>query len=278
MLAAVLATMAVAAAPAHAGPADVAALQVALRAAGTYGGDVDGIAGPGTAAAVRHVQARHRLAVDGVAGPHTRRALGWRGRPRLGRRVLAAPARGWDVAALQFLLETHGFPLGPVDGALGPRATAALVRFQRWAGLTPDGVAGPATIRRLRGPRPRSPLRFARPIAAAIGDGFGPRGAGFHPGLDFPAATGTPVHAARAGCVRRAGWNAGGYGNLVVLRHPLGMTSWYGHMSAIAVRRGRCVAAGALLGWVGATGFATGPHLHFELRLRGAAVNPLPTL
>jgi murein DD-endopeptidase MepM/ murein hydrolase activator NlpD len=278
MLAAVLATMAIVAQPAHAGPANVAALQVALRAAGAYGGDVDGIAGPATAAAVRHVQARHRLAVDGVAGPRTKRALGGRGRPRLGRRVLVAPARGWDVAALQFLLETHGFPLGPVDGELGPRATAALLRFQRWAGLVPDGVAGPATIARLRGPRPRSPLRFSRPIAAAVGDGFGPRGAGFHPGLDFPAPTGTPVHAARSGCVRRAGWNAGGYGNLVVLRHPLGMTSWYGHMSAIAVHRGECVHTGALIGRVGATGFATGPHLHFELRLRGAAVDPLPTL
>jgi murein DD-endopeptidase MepM/ murein hydrolase activator NlpD len=266
------------AAPAHAGPADVAALQVALRAAGTYGGAVDGIAGPGTAAAVRRVQARHGLAVDGVAGRHTRRALGWRGRPRLGRRALAAPARGWDVAALQFLLETHGFPLGPVDGELGPRATAALVRFQRWAGLAPDGVAGPATIARLRGPRPRSPLRFARPIAAPIGDGFGPRDAGFHPGLDFPAPTGTAVRAARSGCVRFAGWDAGGYGNLVILRHGHGMTSWYGHLSAIAVGRGRCVATGTLLGRVGATGFATGPHLHFELRRRGAAVDPRPTL
>jgi murein DD-endopeptidase MepM/ murein hydrolase activator NlpD len=259
--------------------ANVAALQVALRAKGLYSGDVDGVRGPLTRAAVRRLQARARIAVDGVAGPRTRRALGRRGRPRLGSRAIAAPARGWDVAALQFLLARHGFPSGPVDGGFGPRSAAALVRFQAWAGLAADGVAGPATLAALRRrPPPRSPLRFLQPVAATVGDGFGPRGASFHTGIDFPGRTGTPVAAAGRGCVEFAGWDSGGYGRLVIVRHRLGMTSWYAHLSRIGVRRGQCFAAGALIGRIGASGRATGPHLHFELRLRGAAVDPLTGL
>ena len=77
-----------------------------------------------------------------------------------------------------------------------------------------------------------------------------------------------------SGCVEIAHRDGGGYGKLVVLRHGQGMTSWYAHLSRIAVRRGQCVAAGATLGRVGSTGNSTGPHLHFELRLRGAAVDP----
>jgi murein DD-endopeptidase MepM/ murein hydrolase activator NlpD len=276
-LALALATLALLAPPAAAG-SRAAALQVALRAHGRYTGTIDGIAGPATHAAVRGFQASRGLAADGIAGPATRRAL-WRlGRPSLGRRPLARGARGWDVAALQFLLETRGFPLGPVDGDLGPRAIAALVRFQVWAGLAADGVAGPATLARLRRPPPRSLLRFARPLGVPIGDGFGPRGTGFHPGLDFPAPTGTPVYAAGRGCVSSAGYDAGGYGNLVIVAHRFGMTSWYAHLSTIAVARGTCVVAGSLIGRVGSTGLSTGPHLHFELRVRGAAVNPLSGL
>ena len=264
--------------PAAAGvSSSVAALQVALRAERLYGGTVDGIDGPGTRAAVRALQARRGLAVDGVAGPRTRRALGRRGRPALGSRALTAGARGWDVAALQFLLARHGFPSGAVDGGLGPRTAAALIRFQTWAGLAPDGVAGPGTLAALRRPPPRSVLRFARPLPGPIGDGFGPRGAMFHTGVDFPAPTGTPVAAAGRGCVSFVGVDDG-YGKLVVVQHRLGMTSWYAHLSRIAVRRGECVVAGARIGRVGATGRASGPHLHFELRLRDAAVDPLTGL
>ena len=256
----------------------VAALQVALRAEGLYGGDVDGVTGPGTRAGVRRLQTRRGLAVDGIAGPRTRRVLGRRGRSRLGSRALRSGRSGWDVAALQFLLARHGFPSGPVDGGLGPRSRAALVRFQRWAGLGADGVAGPATLAALRRGPPRSVLRFLQPVGGRIGDRFGPRGAAFHAGLDYPAAHGTPVGAAGYGCVASAGWNAAGYGNLVVIRHRFGMTSWYAHLGGIAVRPGTCLLAGARVGTVGATGRASGPHLHFELRLRGAAVNPLTGL
>jgi murein DD-endopeptidase MepM/ murein hydrolase activator NlpD len=267
------------AAPALARPsANVAALQVALRAEHVYAGGIDGVAGPATRAGVRRVQRRRGLAVDGVAGPRTRRALGRRGRPRLGSRPLAVRARGWDVAALQFLLATHGFASGPFDGRLGPRGQAALQRFQAWAGLGADGLAGAGTLGALRRPPPRSVLRFAAPLGVAIGDRFGPRDNAFHTGLDYPAAAGTTVVAAGRGCVSSAGWDSGGYGNLVVIAHRAGMTSWYAHLATITVKPGTCVVAGTPIGTVGSTGHSTGPHLHFELRLRGAAVNPLTGL
>ena len=271
---AALIAAALAAPAARAQSADVAALQVALRARGLYAGTVDGVPGPLTSAGVRRFQARRGLVVDGVAGPATRRALGRRGRPGLGSRVLSSGAFGWDVAGLQFLLGRHGFPSGAVDGDLGPRTDSALRRFQAWAGLAADGLAGPATLSRLRGPPPVSPLIFALPVSAPVGDGFGPRGNGFHPGVDFPVAAGTRIVAAGRGCVSFAGWSSGGYGNLVIVEHRLGMTSWYAHLSSIAVRRGTCVVAGTPIGRAGSTGNSTGPHLHFELRLRGAAVAP----
>jgi murein DD-endopeptidase MepM/ murein hydrolase activator NlpD len=274
----VLLAVGVPAATAAAARPGVAALQVALRAKGLYTATVDGVSGPLTHDAVRRFQARRGLAVDGIAGPQTRRALGWRGRPRLGSRALTPGARGWDVAALQFLLATRGFAAGSFDGVLGPRGDAAVRRFQAWAGLAADGVAGPATLAALRRPPPGSPLRFAAPLVGPHGDGFGPRGDSIHTGLDYPVPAGTRVGAAGGGCVQSAGWDSGGYGNLVVLGHRAGMTSWYAHLATIAVRPGECVATGERIGTVGATGRATGPHLHFELRLRGAAIDPLTGL
>jgi murein DD-endopeptidase MepM/ murein hydrolase activator NlpD len=253
---------------------NVAALQVALRARGLYAGDVDGVAGPLTTDGVRRLQARRGLVVDGIAGPATRRALGRRGRPDLGSRPLSVGARGWDVAGLQFLLGRAGFPLGAMDGFLGPRTGAALQRFQGWAGLAVDGVAGRATLARLRRPPPTSPLVFALPVAGPVGDRFGPRGDRWHTGVDFPVPAGTVVRAAGRGCVTFAGWSSGGYGNLVIVGHRLGMTSYYAHLARVAVRSGTCVVAGTPIGRAGSTGHATGPHLHFELRLRGAAVPP----
>ena len=275
---AVVVALAVAASPAAAAaPGDIAALQVALRARGVYAGSVDGIAGPATTAGVRAVQRQAGIAVDGVVGPATRRALGWRGRPPLGARAVTSGMRGWDVAAAQALLARAGFPSGVFDGLAGAHFAAALTRFQAWAGLAADGVAGPATVARLDGPPPRSPLRFRAPIAAAAGDGFGPRGDRFHTGIDFPAATGTPVTAAGAGCVAFAGFDDG-YGFLVVLAHSGGVTTWYAHLSRIDVRPRACVASGTRVGAVGATGHATGPHLHFEVRVRGAAIDPRTAL
>lgn len=264
---------------AHArGRADVAALQVALRALGHYGGSVDGIRGPGTRSAVRRFQQRRGLAADGIVGPATRRALGRRGRPGIGTRAIAGSARGWDVSALQFLLAWRGFPSGSIDGGFGPRSQGALRRFQSWSGLASDGVAGSATWRALRRPVPRSRLSFARPSRAPIGDLFGPRGDRFHSGIDFTAGWNDPVLAAGRGCVVTATDSGGGYGRLVVIRHRRGMTSWYAHLNSIDVRPGQCVTAGRRIGLVGSSGQSSGPHLHFELRVRGAVVNPLTGL
>ena len=252
----------------------VAALQVALRTAGTYGGDVDGIMGPGTKGGVRRFQARNHLTVDGVVGPATRRALGKRGRPEWGTRTIVQGRRGWDVARLQFELSRHGFPNGGADGIMGPRTVAALQRFQHWAHLGADGAAGPATRRALNQPPPRSPLQFYRPMGSAIGDPFGPRANTWHPGVDYPADAGTRVGAAGRGCVTFAGFDSGGYGNLVVIAHRKKVATFYAHLSSINVRKGQCVVGHDTIGRVGTTGFSTGPHLHFEIRVRGAAVDP----
>jgi hypothetical protein len=255
--------------------ANVAALQVALRAAGVYEGTVDGIRGPATVAGLRRLQRRAGLAVDGILGPRTRRTLGRSGRHRYGSRAMRSGDVGWDVAALQFKLAVHGFPSGELDGALGSHTVVALRRFQSWAGLVSDGVAGRATLHALRGPPPVSPVRLLVPLRATIGDGFGPRGARFHAGTDFLAPTGSPVASAGIGRVAFTGYSPSGWGKIVVVRHRFGLRTLYAHLSAIDVRPGAFVAAGARIGRVGATGTATGPHLHFEVLLRGANVDPL---
>ena len=261
------------------GDADVAALQVALKARGLYGGTVDGAMGSGTEAAVRRFQQRRGLIADGVADRATRLALGRYGRRApLGSRTLHAGTSGWDVASLQFLLAWHGFPSGNLDGSFGGHTDTALRKFQRWAGLPADGRAGPSTVAALRSPPPRSPIALAAPCAVAPTDRFGPRGHHFHSGIDYPAPAGAPVLAAAAGRVTHAGRAAGGWGTLVVIDHGQGVRTWYAHLSGTRVRVGQSVIAGVPVGRVGSTGKATGPHLHFELRLRGAALDPLTAL
>ena len=125
----------------------------------------------------------------------------------------------------------------------------------------------------------RSPLEFSR-----ISSGFST--ARFHPvlkqwrahkGIDYAAPTGTRVKATADGYVEFSGRHQGGYGNLVVLRHQSKYTTWYGHLSRIAegVRKGSRVSQGDVIGYVGATGLATGPHLHYEFRINDVHQNPL---
>ena len=96
-----------------------------------------------------------------------------------------------------------------------------------------------------------------------------------HEGTDYAADPGTPVMSAGDGTVASAGWS-GGYGNLIVVRHRNGITTRYGHLRAFAagVRSGARVSQGQVIGYVGSTGLATGPHLHYEFRVNGAARDP----
>ncbi len=125
---------------------------------------------------------------------------------------------------------------------------------------------------------------FILPVAGTPTSGFGVRvdpvhgGAGQnHPGFDLAAPTGTPVGAAAEGTVTHAG-PAGGYGNLIIVKHANGYESRYGHLSAIDVKVGDQVTPGQAIGAVGTTGYSTGPHLHFEVRRDGEALDPEPML
>lgn len=259
-----------------AGDPEIAALQVGLRNRGLYAGSVDGVLGASTTAAVIRLQRRAGIAADGVPGRQTRAALGRFGRSApLGRRVLVAGMRGWDVAALQFALAWHGWPSGNLDGHFGPSTERALRKFQRWAGLRVDGRAGTGVVSALEAPLPTCPVRLVAPVAGPYTDLFGPRGNRFHSGIDYPGATGTPVTAAASGRVTYAGWSAGGWGYVVTIAHGSGVRTMYSHLSSVGVRVGQRVAVGQRVGRIGASGHATGPHLHFEVRLRGAAVDPL---
>jgi murein DD-endopeptidase MepM/ murein hydrolase activator NlpD len=125
---------------------------------------------------------------------------------------------------------------------------------------------------------------LAVPIPGApITSGFGPRvhpiygDVRMHTGVDFGASAGTPIHAAADGVVVSAG-PLGGYGNATVIDHGNGLATLYGHQSSIAVAPGQRVSRGQVIGYVGCTGLCTGPHLHFEVRVRGTPVDPMQYL
>jgi murein DD-endopeptidase MepM/ murein hydrolase activator NlpD len=111
------------------------------------------------------------------------------------------------------------------------------------------------------------------PVPGPVTSPFGWRWGRMHEGIDIGAGYGTPIHAAAAGTVIWCGWN-GGYGNLVVIDHGGNLATAYGHQSSIAVSCGQSVSQGQVIGYVGSTGHSTGPHLHFEVRINGGAVDP----
>lgn len=121
---------------------------------------------------------------------------------------------------------------------------------------------------------------FVYPTAGGISSGFGQR---LHPilgyyrmhnGIDMGGGFGSPIWASKGGVVISAGWN-GGYGNAVIIDHGDGVATLYGHQSELFVSTGQSVSTGERIGSIGSTGLSTGPHLHFEVRVAGAPVDPL---
>ncbi|CAN5373227.1 hypothetical protein BH18ACT12_BH18ACT12_08910 [soil metagenome] len=261
-----------------AGKSDVAALQVGLRLEGAYAGPVDGLYGPRTANGIRDVERRAGLPLTGRISARMRLALGAFGQPELGSRTLNSGATGWDVAQFQFLLAWQGFPSGPFNGRYTERTARAVRKFQWAIGIDVDGIAGPTTQSAARQQPPISPARLDPPVHNPLTGFFGPRGDRFHTGVDYAASAGTPVHAAARGKVTFAGWHPAGWGYLVSIAHGRGVRSMSAHLSHVEVRVGDRVRAGQTIGAVGSSGNSTGPHLHFELRLRGAAFDPLTAL
>jgi murein DD-endopeptidase MepM/ murein hydrolase activator NlpD len=115
---------------------------------------------------------------------------------------------------------------------------------------------------------------FIWPLNGPLTSGYGMRWGRLHEGIDIAAPTGTPIWAAAAGTVIYAGW-LGGYGNLVVVDHGNGLATAYAHASVNLGSVGQSVAQGETVSLVGSTGHSTGPHLHFEVRVNGVAVDPL---
>jgi len=142
------------------------------------------------------------------------------------------------------------------------------------SGSAPSGGGDTATDGSSAPPSGGPSTGFIWPLSGPITSPFGMRWGTLHPGIDIGVPTGTPIHAAAAGKVIWCGWMSG-YGNLVMIDHGGGLASLYGHQSRIAASCGEEVAQGQLIGYVGCTGFCTGPHLHFEIRVNGSPVDPL---
>lgn len=141
-------------------------------------------------------------------------------------------------------------------------ALAARIREAQQRASTPATVA------------PSGSGMLGWPVSGPVTSSYGVRWGRMHEGIDIAVGEGTPVHAAAAGTVIYAGW-MGGYGNLVVVDHGNGLSTAYAHNSSLAVAVGQSVAAGGVVSYSGNTGNSTGPHVHFEVRMNGSAVDPL---
>ena len=118
------------------------------------------------------------------------------------------------------------------------------------------------------------------PTTGVVTSPYGLRwgGTDFHPGMDIANDMGTPIVATADGVVEYAGWNSGGYGNMVDINHGNGIMTRYGHASQVVVSVGQHVKRGQLIAYMGSTGFSTGPHVHYEVHVNGNRVNPISYL
>ncbi len=137
----------------------------------------------------------------------------------------------------------------------------------------------PRPIDELTPPPSSSAINYTWPAKGTLTSGYGWRWGRMHRGIDIANSTGTPVVASAEGTIEKAGWNKGGYGNLVEIRHPDGSTTRYAHNSKILVQPGQQVNQGETIALMGSTGHSTGPHTHFEIHRSGkGAVNPIAML
>jgi septal ring factor EnvC (AmiA/AmiB activator) len=185
---------------------------------------------------------------------------------------------GWDVSWLEFMLAKRGFDPGTIDGRFTRQTKSAVVAFARFAGIEDRCHAHAplfAALRRGHAPRPR--LQLAWPVQGKLTRSFGIHGARLYPGVTLGGGFGTRVAAAAHGRVTYAA-QSGPLGLVVMVKHRNGVVTVYGHLARIDVRPGDPVLGGALIGLVGETGKATQPGLYFEVRVRGASVDPLSAL
>ncbi len=187
---------------------------------------------------------------------------------------MASPAAAADQAAATATASVGAFDAVSTSG-LGVKADPMFRSlFDGWKKLdaVPHGgiVAVPSQ-------KPVKEFRYTSGFGVR-GNPFSGRGGEMHPGMDMAAPTGTPVYATADGIVSRAEHTTGGYGNLVQLEHGKGLETRYGHLSQILVHDGQSVHRGDLIALVGSTGRSTGSHLHYEVRIDGRAVNPMPFL
>jgi murein DD-endopeptidase MepM/ murein hydrolase activator NlpD len=195
-----------------------------------------------------------------VIAARTEEARGVRNELAASRDTLLA-ARRLKRSALADVRESRAEHLAEVDAlAAQSAALAKAIRDAQAQGSTGSGTPSAAG--------------FIWPVNGAVVSGFGLRWGRMHEGIDITAPIGTPIWAAADGTVIHAGW-LGGYGNLVVLDHGDGLATAYAHASAILVSVGQRVLQGETIALVGSTGNSSGPHLHFEVRVNGSAVDPL---
>jgi murein DD-endopeptidase MepM/ murein hydrolase activator NlpD len=169
-------------------------------------------------------------------------------------------ARRLKASALASTRESRAEYLAEVEALAAQSAALAAAIRDAQAGSTGSGTPSAAG--------------FVWPVTGPVVSGFGIRWGRMHEGIDIAAGLGTPIRGAAAGTVIHAGW-LGGYGNLVVLDHGNGLATAYAHASAILVGVGQRVSQNQTVSLVGSTGNSTGPHLHFEVRVNGSAVDPL---
>ena len=164
-----------------------------------------------------------------------------------------------------------------------PRRDVRVQRLisRRWIGalLFAALVSGCGSAARYRIPGDRlDRIRLLPPADGTVSSGFGKRSGARHAGLDILAPAGAEVRAALPGLASFAGSGMRGYGSAVILDHGDGIATLYGHLATIRVQSGETVPAGAVIGTIGRSGNATTHHLHFELRVDGEAVDPVPYL